>query len=436
MSASIEAIEDVSKEDQRGDIVAAIYTERLTLLTSLLEGALSSPNPPADQIARLVRASSGLLSSQALNPFDSLKTALTTGFHRPLFSVLFLVVEIMRQPSLSQSTLQLPAVSDINRALETTLRLAIVALKLLLTSPALFDPLQVDSVATEVRMAAALFQAIIRLPHAPAPTVWLAYCMEVDLIRIQLALIAQQTASFDSPDAAKSLPVIQSVLDLLLAISAFGAGAERLATEGFLMVATTCPLAALAEEGSIEVQNSSRPGERDPLHAIWCTTTAIVARIASHLEASSAFIAEVSGYVQLFRVQLSKSLKWSPSDALPLAYIEEMQTTVALAAILARRLPESEAFQSLLEDIWVFLNTLVYVIQHPSTVLSVIEPLSQRERAWLDKSTIEPIQNDSVGFGRRPSTGALIQTFMECVSFNRFVKSTLVRTDPFSLSLL
>lgn len=378
-----------------------------------MEGALFSSNNSSDQLARLVKATSGLLFSDALNPFDSLRAHPTAGFHRPLLSLLFLVIQIMRQPSLARSSLQLPMVADVSRTLEATLRLSILGLRLLLTAfstSSVNVTAQGESTIHDVKTLSALFQAVIRLPHAPAPTVWLAYCMESDLFRIQLALISNMAGS--SPGNTKGLTLVQPVLDLLLAISAFGPGAERLATEGLLMVITTSPLAPLAEEGIIRVQDTARSGERDPMHAIWCTTTAIVARLASFLESSPAFIAEVCGYVQLFRPQLAKPLAWLPSSSLTLAAVEEMQATVALIALLARRSAESEAFQSLLEDVWIFLNTLVYVIQHPNTLVSALEPLSQAERVWLDKASSEPVQNDSVGFSQRPSTGALIQTFM------------------------
>lgn len=411
MVTSVEAIESISQEDQRGDLIAAIHSERLLSLTAVLEGALFTREPSLDQSSRLVAAASRLLDSGCLSAFDSIKVALTSGFHRHLISALHFVVTIMGQPSLSQSTLSLPSVSAISRTLETSIRLSILNLRYLLTCP-FTEGESLDTLIQDVSTVTSLFQAIIKSPYSPPASTWLAYCLEGDLFRLQLSILSSLSLPF-TQEPSKVLTVTQSILGLFLAMASFPPAAERLATEGFLHAITTSPIASLAEEGTIKSQSLERPSERDPMHSVWCSITAIIAQLSMFLSHSSSFVAETIGYAQLFHAQLKKPLGWNSTDSLTLSDIDEMQATIALVAFLARRAPESEATRMLQDDIWTLVNTLVYCIQHPNTLLSTLEPIAFRERQWLDKAIREPSKTDAIGFGQRPSTGALIQVFLK-----------------------
>lgn len=414
MKCSISTVGKVAEETQRGDIIAAIHAARLSCLASLLEGALCTGKFSGDQITGLVTAATSLLNSNNLNPFDAIRTAPLQGFHRPLVSFLYLTVTAMSQPSFSQSARSLPSASAMNRLLETTVRLLIANLRMLLFIPPASDE-AASTVVSDIAMVSTLFQAIVRLPHAPSPSIWLSYCLEADLFRASFDTLSSMTMSFSS-DSSKVAAVLESLLSMLLAMAAFGPAAERIATEGFLMSLTTSTIASAVEQhGIIKPSKVERPGERNPMHHIWCLSTAVVSRLAMALDKSPSFASELSGFVQVFLEQLKAPLRWSTSSTLSLALVEEMEPTVGIVAFLGQNAPGSDAFLSLSEEMWTFTNTLVYSIQHPNTVLSVIDPLSSDERKWLDCALSEQADSDTVGFSSRPFTGALIQVFLGCV---------------------
>jgi hypothetical protein len=311
----------------------------------------------------------------------------------------------LKPQGLTVQNLDAKSVASLSRSLEAIIKFLCLSLRNFLTRPtADADSTYEHDFGTVV----SIFRQVLSMPHGPAPSVWLTMCTDSDILRLGLrAIVSSPLSALSKPTASGT--VCRHVLSWFLCLSHFSLAAEKLAVENTLGILCSTSVIASATDGEI-VAVDSETQERSESHRIWCLSLALVARLASVLGSSSSFMAEVCGFARLTLRQQALLFRWDPNTVLPLPLIEEMEVSVGLFSAISRRAPHNEACHLIRHEALFFLNSLIYAIQHPNTIVASIIATSNEERLWLSQGENEPAS--APDHSKRPVAGPMVQSFL------------------------
>lgn len=241
-----------------------------------------------------------------------------------------------------------------------------------------------EEVSQDMEWAVTALCEILSTPLAPSPSVWLAYCSVKDFFRHALDLVT--SSSFDN----SNIPFVRALLELLLAMAKHPLAAEKLALDGVVFSICNNAMTSLLEAGAVGSREDANSDSRvsSLLHGLWRLFLCIVTQLAQHLGTSIPFMdQEVSTFVQMYRSQLLSSIQWTPDRTLTISDIKEHRAVLTLMAVCIRSTRQAEhlqaSMQDLIQSMLRFLPQLVYLLQHPNLLVSLVESSIPAEISWL-----------------------------------------------------
>lgn len=263
---------------------------------------------------------------------------------------------------------------------------------------------------------------ILASPLCPSTPSWLAYCSQIDFFRHLLDTISSFT--IDESNGGS----IKHILELMLSMAQDPQAAEKLALDGAIFSLCNNAFTSDLESGSI-TSSSSQGGEiYSGQHDIWLLFLAIVTQLTCHLRSSIPFMdQEVSTFLQMYRAQIHRSLHWTTNSPLSIADLKEHRAVLTLVMACVKSTPGAAHLQTLAQDLLRssldFLPQLVYLLQHPNLLVSLIEPSASAESDWLASDSGKSETVDLSEFHSHPVVATLTQ---EVLSLCWMIISTVV----------
>lgn len=222
----------------------------------------------------------------------------------------------------------------------------------------------------------------------PPSSLWVTYCTEKDFFRHSLDYIV--ATNFDTQNIA----IAQSILDLLLAMAKDPHAAEKLALEGVIYSLCNNALTGDLEGGNIGVRSATDGSitHGQSHREIWILFLSIVTQLVCHLGRSTPFMEqEVSTFVQMYRAQLRRTLKWTSQQSLSISELREMRAALTLLSACVnsshKRAHIPPPVEDLLRASLAILPQLVYLLQHPNLLQSLMVAGTPTESMWLSSDS-------------------------------------------------
>ena len=366
----------VAGEERGGQVSLVLHSERLSILLALVDVTAINSATQGD-IAGLVNHLSNIVNNESLPPLDSIAVKIQPRFHHTLFALTY---SLYRRLNLQSTPTALTPEQQSAFAASTD---AILQFMILGTRD-LFVRAQVtqgQELASDLSLAVGVLGQLIRSNGAPTPSLWLSYCQTSSLFHVAFDVFARMDGVDGRPLYA------QSVLDLCISMAAFTPrAAESMAVEGIMAALTNNALTAQVEAGAIIIVSAD--GQRTPQHEIWTSILALVVALVSALGGSTQFVQqEVTGFVRLYASQIRSALSWIADSRLTLAGLEELDLTISLlhGVVGSSAGVVSKSIASIYFDSSLFLlQQIVYSVLHPNQLISLVEPVTLEEQAWLE----------------------------------------------------
>ncbi|KAI5479662.1 nucleoporin [Pseudohyphozyma bogoriensis] len=414
---------DMADEDRSSVIITTVHEERLAILltmTEVLQGVTGTS--VKEDLVPLLTEVGRLFASEILPPLESVNRRTTPQFHRTLFRVAYFVFRKLNVfAGVGRTTFSASQNLELPQATETIMRVMITATRDLLILARAKPDVELDQ---DLALAVAVLGQIVRSPFVPASSVWLAACQKADLFRCAFEVfVYMETVN-------GRVLYAQHVLDLCLAMSsAAPQAAEQMALDGLITALTNNALSATAEAGGIQVIGPD--GERTQQHEIWTSMLALVVSLTSALGESTQFVEqEVTGFVRLYGAQLASVMAWNTDTSLPLARVEEMQSTVALIYGVLKQTNVAPVVSTVLAEQSLFLlQQVVFALLHPNHLANLIEPVTSDERQRLEKEAAV----DGDDYEKKPITSSVTLALLQLSRV--LVEGLLFHTSAFAVLL-
>ncbi|GAA6058665.1 hypothetical protein JCM10212_004076 [Sporobolomyces blumeae] len=412
---------DVADEDRGGQVMAAIQSERLEILSSLVEVVRGAPAATAkDALVGLLTDASSIVTSETFDFLGSISQRRTPALHSSALRIAFDLVRHLNTlyPEAQQAAaLSSDQRSTVNSAVDSILRATLTAVRDLFV---LARTVKSREIEQDLSLSIAVATQIFRCIFAPSPAVWLAHCHSLDLFRTGLEVFVYM----EQLDGGRPL-YAQHVLDFCLAVATTSPrAAEQLALEGVMTALTNNALTAAAEAGAINL-TSPADGSRTPQHELWTSMLALVVALVSALGESTRFVEQdVTGFVRLYGAQVAEAMAWQSTMPVTAAGTEETAAVVSVMHGLTKASSRAGGSSPAIAVASVFveqslnlLQHLVYALLHPNHLSSLVDATSPEERGWLEKEA------DETDLAKRPVSAAVTLAF---VHLARDIVSSLV----------
>lgn len=399
ISASISY--DISAEKRSGDMMATIHGTRLSLLLAVVELAwFSTTDTPAEiqSFTELIRNLRGIILNEAQPPSCSFLGTVSVPFHPILLQIAFFCAKHAKQIISRPKAVHADQRLTITSTIESTLNLTIEALRIVFIAARSRADTDLDR---DMELLVTLFEQCTHGDLTPSSTLWLARCQETDVIRASLDLFIHidLVGLSDVPLLLlRKQPLYGSHLLLFdMALVRNLTAAERFASDGALSAFSNNFISAAICAGMIDVTLPELPGERSPAHLTYCSMLSIVAAVISALgRHNHYFDAEACGFVQLYGDQISRALSWTIGDPINLPLVEEIEQVVNLFYSIAASTPTAANSNPVVDKVLrVFtthalqlLQQLNYAITHPNHLASLFDPVTNEERAQIEKDQV------------------------------------------------
>jgi nuclear pore complex protein Nup188 len=371
----------LAQEDRGGDVMLAIQTERLGILSTLLETALDpeSEVPDPKAVKDLARSVRRIVESGLFPPILSLRHKELPPIHRPVLRILLL----LSQAQTDAAEIEVREVL-FDCGATFALEAADIALDTIVAEP---------SVASEQDLAL-IVSLMCQISRAPdAATSLLDKLQGSNIIPRSLEIIVRTR-----PVGDVLPPHLQTILLLHLAIASCGPTAEKLAMAGVLPAYADNVVAVAAEEARVDPDNES-------LHQAWCGILMVVKALLATLPNISSFArAEVVPLVRVVMPQLYRALAWGGETPLSRPVLDELSLAVDVFYGLAAALGAGPTAQadtlSLLDDFALpaidLLRGVRFALSHPHRFCGLLVPATEDEQAALEKelATVEAQKDD------------------------------------------
>ncbi|KIL58978.1 hypothetical protein M378DRAFT_85691 [Amanita muscaria Koide BX008] len=417
----------IADEKRSGDMMATIHGKRLSLLLSILELAWFSAKDTVDEIKsfiEVVRNVHDIILNEAHPPSKLFLGGVSAPFHKVLLQIIYFCARHGRSLARRLKPLRAEQRLTLLAMVESTLNLVIDALFTVFTSARAVKDLDLDK---DMELLVAVFEQCTRKDLSPSSTLWLSRCQETDVIGASLELYRHIdiVGISDLPllILRKQPLYVHHILLFHIALVSNPTAAERFASNGVLTAYSNNSITTAIMRGLIDVTIPELPGERSPPHVAYCSMLAVVAAVISSLGQSHYFEAEAAGFVQLYGNQLSRALSWTVGDAITWPLLEEIEQVIALFYSISRSTPRGpKSAHPVIEKILrafttsglKLLQQLNYAITHPNHLASLLEPVTNEERAALEKEQNNaPIDSDPL---KRPLILQLIHRLFKLSS--------------------
>ena len=392
----------IAGEEQGGDVMLAIQSERLELLRLLLEMACSEDaTNDRQQLLNLCVGVRKIIESSLFPPLASLHQKGLPALHRPLLRIVFLVIQAISR--LGAPILSIDA--TIESATSFTLDVADTVLDNLVSRS--------DAPWTLSEDLGSIVGVLCEVTRTPNAEIWLDKVAEHNLVNRSLELVTR--ISIENDHVA---PYIPSILLLHLALASSPVFAERLAVSGLLPSYSHNAIAVEAEQGRL-VSPTPTPTP-NTAHGAWCGMLMVVKALLASLPRPSAANlarAEVLPFMRVATPQILYSLSWDGEDPISGPALDELELVTDICYGIAQAIGPNE---SLLDQIQVPLINLLKSIRgalgHPHTLSKSFIPSTEEERSGLESelATLDEIQDPHLlDFANRPIVAGRVARFLE-----------------------
>ncbi|GAA5904406.1 hypothetical protein JCM6882_008902 [Rhodosporidiobolus microsporus] len=390
---------EIAHEDRAGQVMLTVQAERLSILLTLVQILQAVPVEKGNAaLIDLVVELSAILTSEALEPLESVARRATPAFHATLFRIVFFAVRqlnayIPLADAKSPTALSADQRAKLVTATESILRTMLTATRDLLVLARASKDVELEQ---DLALSVAVVSQLLKSPFVPSAAVWLAQSQALDLHRCAFEVLVYM----EQLEPGRPL-YAQHVLDLCLAFATSSPrAAEQLALDGVMTALTNNALTSAAEVGAIALV-SPIDGSRTPQHELWTAMLALVVALVAALGDSTRFVEQdVTGFVRLYGAQIVNALSWTSETPVTAAGLEELAATVALMHGIARssisssiavpaNSPVVAVASVFVEQSLHLLQNLVYALLHPNHLAALIEGLTPEERGWLEKEQVE-----------------------------------------------
>jgi nuclear pore complex protein Nup188 len=410
----------LAQEDRGGDVMLAIQTERLGILSTLLETALDVEHEVSDTkaIKELAGNVRKIVESSLFSPIISLRHKNLPPIHRPVLRLLL----VLSQANNGGAEFE---VREVLFDCGTTLALeaADIVLDTIVSEPTAASE-------QDLALVVALLCEITRVESSSVSSAFLDKLQQVNLISRSLEVIVRTRPVNDVLPAH-----FHTILLLHLAIASSGPTAERLAVSGVLPAYADNVIAIAAEQARIDTDNES-------FHRAWCGMLMVVKALLSSLPSVTSFArSDVVPFTRVVMPQLLRAMAWDGETPLSCPTLDELELAVDVFYGLASALGSGSgsgsnsgsgsASAALLDDYAVpamdLLRGVRFALSHPHRFCGLIVPATEEEQAALEKElqTVEGQKDDVnlVNLVQLPTIAARTKTLL---GITRTVLVTLV----------
>lgn len=364
LSAAVTVSATLASENQGGDVMLAIQTDRLGVLATLLDTALSPETEVSDPnaIKELAHSVRKIVESRLFDPMLSLRYPDTPPIHRPVLRMLLLLSQARKGAS-EADVLEVLFDSGASFALEA--------------ADCLLDLTVRDrSLTTESDLGLVVGLLCEMSCVSTSLSIWLDKLMQVNLIPRSLEVLVRCRTTDGILPAH-----FHTILLLHLAIASQPATAEKLAVSGILPAYADNAVAVAAEQASIEPDN-------ELLHRAWCGMLLVVKALLASLPTTSSFArSDVVPWIRVVLPQMLRALSWDGETPLSKSALEELELVTDVFYGLAAAVGGGP--HGLLEDFapsaMSLLKGIRYALSHPHRYCTLLVPSTEEEQKSLEK---------------------------------------------------
>lgn len=384
LRAAIAVANEISNEDQGGDVMLAIQTERLNVLAALLDTALDPEmDPPTNAAAKdLAESVRKIVESQLFPPLISLRHPELAPIHRPVLRILCLIC----QAKVANAADEVRGV-----LFDAGARVALDAADIVL------DYIMRDAQPGAGEDLALIVNFLCELSRIEDNVhIWVDYLQYVNLIPRSLQVLVASTS------VNVTLPAhFHTILLLHLAIAANPVTAEKLVVNGVMPAYSDNIVAVAAEQGNIQPDASE-----GSMHRAWCGMLLVVTALLTSLSKTASFArADVHPWVRLVLPQLLNALDWDGESILSNPALEELVLAAdifygmscACAEVSVGQVgnPGAELLRTISPSDISLIKGINEALSHPHRFVALIVPSDDEERIALEKEAakLETVAN-------------------------------------------
>ena len=429
-TALLEVATSASKESRTGEVIQRWQAIRLNLLQIILREYIVRPSVTASpsDLCTIVNQIRLILTNEHLDPILSLKMQQASAYHRVTFQTAFLVFRKFSVSLQNEASIPMDRRAQVLSDIEASVGVALTAVQVCITLVTATTASELLS--DDLSLVTSLVQQILNSPFQPRQSVWLAVCQELNLFRCAFDFLSSTPVSiFHSAHPLH-------LLNLLLSLAIFPQVAEKMALNGLVSALNSNALTIQLEEGLFRPNASEHPGAISLAHKQWCLMNAVMTQLVSHLGGSIPFMDnEALVFLRLYAKQLKEVFLWSTSDPLTIDVLREMHdTSTLLRAIVSSKAvmySEHPVIGELVHSSLFLLQQLVYLLQHPNLLSTLLDPVSAEERIWLQSDSTFFDSFGLIDLPKRPVAASILQ---EVLMLCQILISTLVTyTQAFAI---
>ncbi|KAK4685740.1 hypothetical protein P7C73_g4400, partial [Tremellales sp. Uapishka_1] len=358
LKTAVAVAEELAEEYRGGDVMLAAQTERLGILSILLDTAMDADHEISDSslLVRLEKALRSVIESPLFPPVISLRHPELPAIHKPVLRSLFLLLQRLSPGSI------------IDSFLDSGTMIALEAADILLDR-VVRD--QGPPSHNDLSLVIGILCEITKL-NKTVPML-LDKMQEFGIVSRSLEVVIRAKLV-----GAHVAPPVSSVLLLHLALASNPVSAEKLAVFGILPAYSDNLIAVEAEQGRISTSNPA-----GNVNQAWCGMLFVIKALLSSLPDTASFAkSDVVPFVRVCSAQMLKALSWEGETPLSGGAIDELELVVDVFYGLYRSIGGLNEY--VLPALHL-LKSIRYALSHPRLLSTLFIPASEEEMSSLEK---------------------------------------------------
>lgn len=460
-------------ERRDGDLMLSLHSERMSLLNTLLEAAwgrfgessdgsrIRESSQSLEEVEEALEQARRILEHDIFVVENSVQIASVPSYYRQVFRMILLCTRRVRHllawnSSQTTSIVSAEAHRSIHRSLDTFSTHAIDTMRSVVdqaTAAARGSSKEAALQAEEdLELLSSLLELLLRPDVGIVANFWTAKFHETSLLSSCVDLLSRAPLMEASNGMAARPLYAVPLLSFFLSLASNPASAEQLAASGLTTALSSNAITVELElHGAATALLSS--GQRNPFHYCWTLMLKVVVSLLNSLDggpdssrvwsgASARFVeSDVNGFVLVYGEPISSALRFSPltsgrrpfgsastfisgettfgssGSQISLPQLEEISVISKLFLNMTRSQSSTSGTQGILSTFSQhsakILQTLVYLLQHPMELASLID--EGNDRSLLDENLREEIarQEENVNELLREITASCVAAIWE-----------------------
>lgn len=461
----------ISADERRdGELMLSLHSERMSLLTTLLEAAWGSLEEQSnvkgtkgsiEEVEKALEQARRLLDHDVFVVENSVRISTVPPYYRQIFRMVLLCTRRARQLLVWNASQKTSSISSevhrsLHRSLDAFSTHAIDTMRSVVdqASSAARGSSREAALEAEdnLQLLASLLELLLRPDVGIVPHFWTARFHETALLPACVDLLSRAPL-IEGLNGMSARPLYAvPLLSFFLSLASNPTSAEQLASSGLTTALSSNSITAeLEENGPAPALLPS--GQTNPFHVCWTLMLKVVVSLLNSLNggfrssrissgASARFVeSDINGFVLVYGQPISSALRFSPltvgkrpfgsmtsqfpSDnfsnssrsLISLPQLEEISTISKLFLGMTRSQSSDSATRGILSTFSQhsaqILQTLVYLLQHPRELASLIDEGNDRSKLSAnDREEIQKLE-EKVNEMLREITASLVAAIWE-----------------------